>query len=116
MTLTLTTTGLRRGPATCGAFRSSADLPETPRRIRPAPVFHLAPCRRAELATQFFIGAQLTRRLAKFGQIAAAGDKAILAMGHQLARSPLVGDHARQARGLCFEYDVSESIGRSGED
>lgn len=63
-----------------------------------------------------FVGAQLARRLAKFGQITAAGDKAILALGDQFARAPLVRDHARQARGLRFEDDVSESVRRAGED
>ena len=28
----------------------------------------------------------------------------------------MVGDHARQARGLCFEDDIAESVRRAGKD
>lgn len=60
-------------------------------------------------------GAKFFHGFAEGVEVAATGDKAVFAVGHQFARAALIGYDAGQAGSLGFEDDVAKGVRGAGK-
>ena len=91
-------------------------MPELPESSRPAPIQHALARFFTHPLPHFLIASQESNRARDVFYVVGFGDQSIDPVLHQFLGAAQVGNNHRKPRGLRFDNDITEGVGRAGEN